>query len=332
MRWQIGVIGSGGAADRLHLPALARIPEAKVIALADNDASRLNRMADKWRIERRYHDYHELIGNAAVNVVLIAVPAPLHHAIFLAATGSGKHSYIEKPLAMNLDEADRMLAARVSSSAQAAVGFNLRSHRLARQARGLVREGALGSILAIRTVWVGGLQQRPDWQRQRAAGGGVLYELGVHHFDLWRFLLDTEVSHVEALNASEQPDDANVMVTARLASGALASSMLALEGLAAHDVEIIGESASLRFSLYRADSLETQPAGRLGQLKQWLGRLPDAMKATRLGGDYLDSYRRHWLCFLAAISGGESPATLEDGRESLRVALAAMESMDRRTG
>lgn len=331
MTVQIGVIGCGRAAEHLHLPALARIPQAKVVALADTDAARLNATAAKWRVALRYHDYHELIGNSAVNVVLIAAPAPLHHDIFLTAAAEGRHAYIEKPLAMNLDEADRMVAAAAGSTAQTVVGFNLRSHRLAGQARELVRAGALGPVLAIRTVWVGGRQERPEWQRRRAAGGGVLYELGVHHFDLWRFLLDTEVTAVEAQSPSPDADDAKVMVMARLASGALACSMLALEGTATHELEIIGESRSLRLSLYRADSLQVQPAGRPGQLTQWLRQLPEAVKATRVGGDYLDSYRRHWQRFLAAISGGESPATLADGRESLRVATASMDALSQRS-
>ncbi len=301
----------------------------KVTALADDDASRLGAVGSKWRVDKLYADYQLLVDERSVDVVLIAVPAPLHHDVFLTAAGAGKHTYIEKPLATNLEDADRMVATAEQLSIGAVVGFNLRSHRLVQQARGLVRDGRLGPILAVRTVWIGGWQERPDWQRRRAEGGGALYELAVHHFDLWRFLFDTEVVRIETQTPASGSDDAIVGVTAQLRNGALACSVFALQGLAMHEVEVIGESASLRFSLYRADSLQIRPAGRVKQIAQWFEQLPEAVKAARLGGDYLDSYRTHWVRFIESIRGGKSPATLLDGRASLRVAVDAIESLSR---
>ena len=311
---------------QLHLPALARIAEVEVTALADADAGRLKAAGTKWGVDRRYPDYRALLRDPAVDAVLITVPTPFHCEVFLAAADAGKHIYIEKPLAMNLEEADQMLAAAVQSAVRSVVGFNLRSHRLVEKARELIRAGVLGPIVSVRTALVGGQQERPAWQCRRAEGGGALYELGIHHFDLWRFLLDTEVAHVEAQSLSDGSDDANVAVTARLRNGALACSVFALHGAAAHEVEVIGESASLRFSLYRADSLDIQPAGRLRQFARWLQQLPAAAKAARRGGDYADSYRTHWLRFLESMRGGEAPATLQDGREAVRILLATIES------
>ena len=324
---QIGVIGCGRAAQ-LHLRALARIPEAKVTALADADTGRLSAAGVKWGVAQRYPDYRALIADPLVEVILIAVPTPAHCDVFLAAARAGKHIYIEKPLAMDMNDADRMLAAAEKSAGRVVMGFNLRSHRLLQKARELVRAAALGPVHFVRTLWVGGLEERPDWQRRRPEGGGVFYELGVHHFDLWRFLLDTEVAQVEAQSLPDDPDDSTI-VAGRLLNGALACSVFALRGAARHEVELIGESGSLRFSLYQADSLEIHPAGRLSQLARWLQQLPEAAGAAQRGGDYLDSYRVHWLRFLESLRGGESPATLQDGRESLRIALAAIDSLDR---
>jgi myo-inositol 2-dehydrogenase/D-chiro-inositol 1-dehydrogenase len=311
---------------QLHLPALAQISEVEVTALADADAERLNAAGNQWGVGRRCADYRTLLHDPSVDAVLITVPTPFHCEVFLAAAATGKHIYIEKPLAMHLKEADQMLAAAAHSAACRVVGFNLRSHRLVQKARDIIRTGALGPIVSVRTVWVGGPQDRPAWQRRRAEGGGAIYELGIHHFDLWRFLLNTEVAHVEAPSLSDDSDDARVAVTARLLNGALACSVFALRGVVAHEVEVIGESASLCFSLYRADSLEIRPAGRFRQLTRWLQQLPAAAKAARRGGDYPDSYRTHWLRFLESTRDGEPPATLHDGREALRIALAAMDS------
>jgi predicted dehydrogenase len=184
--------------------------------------------------------------------------------------------------------------------------------------------------LALRTVLVGGirLEDRTAWQRCRAEGGGAVYELGSHHFDLWRFLLETETTEVRAQTLSRGSDDSTVSVSARFSSGVLATSLFALYGSTTHEVEVIGEAAQLRFSLYRSDSFEIQPANRVTQLRRWLSQLPAASRAARRGGDYRDSYRVHWLRFLESLPDGNPPATLEDGRESLRIALAAFESSD----
>lgn len=322
----VGVIGCGRAAVDLHLPALSRVPGLRVTALCDSDMARLTQVGRAWRVASMYRDYNDLLGDSAVQVVLIAVPTPEHHDVFLRATAAGKHVYIEKPLALDLTQADRMLAAAVSSSGRTALGFNLRSHRLVRRAHACIRSGVLGRVVALRTVLVGGLSERVPWQRSRVQGGGAIYELGSHHFDLWRFLLGSEAAEIHAHSLSNGSDDSTVAVSARLSSGALATSILALSGAATHQVEVIGKAATLRFSLYRADSLRLQPVGRLPELINWLAQLPGAVRAARRGGDYLDSYRAHWMRFLETLSGGEPPATVEDGRESLRIALGALES------
>jgi predicted dehydrogenase len=324
----VGVAGCGRAAVELHLPALARLPGIKVTALADPDSARLNSANCPGGGVSRYENYRDLLADPSVQVVLITVPTPLHHDTFLAAVQAGKHIYVEKPLALNLDQADRMLRAVAGSRSRTVLGFNLRSHRLVRKARECIKSGILGRILALRTVLVGGirLEERASWQRCRADGGGAVYELGSHHFDLWRFLLETEASEVRAQTFSSGSDDSAVSVSARFASGVLATSFFALYGSASHEVEIIGETARLRFSLYRSDSFEIQPAGRAAQLKRWLNQLPAASWAARQGGDYRDSYRVHWRHFLDSIPDGNPPATIEDGRKSLCIALAAFES------
>ncbi len=323
---RVGVIGCGRAAVELHLPALARAPRLRLSALCDSDPQQLARAAPGRGGVSRHADYRDLIADPAVDIVLVTVPTPRHAEAFVAAVEAGKHVYVEKPLALDLAEADRMLAAAALSRSRTVLGFNLRSHRLVRAARARLRAGALGRIVALRTILVGGLEERLAWQRSRSQGGGAVYELGSHHFDLWRFLLDTEVEDVRAQSLSDVADDSTAMISARLSNGALAVSLLALRGVATHDVEVIGEQGAMRFSLYRGGSFEMRPAGRTSRLTRWLRGLPAAARSARRGGDYLDSYRVHWLRFAEHLRGGESPATVEDGRRSLEVALAAFES------
>jgi myo-inositol 2-dehydrogenase/D-chiro-inositol 1-dehydrogenase len=323
----VGIIGCGRATAELHLPALARLPGLRVAALCDADTPRLDQVVARCPGAARHAQARDLIADSSVAVVLVAMPAAGHHDAFVAAMEAGRHVYVEKPLALELEQADRMVAVAAAARGRAVVGFNLRSHRLVRAAWAHVRAGDLGRVVSLRTILVGGLRERRAWQQRRAQGGGALYELGSHHFDLWRFLLESEVAEVRAQSVSNGADDATVSVSGRLESGVLVASMLALRGTATHEVEIVGERAALRFSLYRGDSLEIRPAGRAAQLGGWLRQLPAAAAAARRGGDYLDSYRVHWQRFLEHLrGGGEAPATIEDGRRSLRITRAALDA------
>jgi myo-inositol 2-dehydrogenase/D-chiro-inositol 1-dehydrogenase len=320
----VGIIGCGRAAVALHIPALARIPGLRLSAVCDVDAQRLAQAALANRTVSRHTSYPALIADPSVDVVLVAVPPAQHAEVFVAAVGAGKHVYTEKPLALALKEADRMAAAAAASPGHCTMGFNLRSHRLVCEARSHLRAGTLGRPVAMRTTLIGGPIARPAWQHNPRDGGGAIFELGSHHFDLWRHLLNAEVEEVRA-EFTHGANGSAAAVSGRLANGAMAVSILALHGAAAHDVEVIGEDGLMRFSLYRGDSLEIGPASRAARLANWLRQLPGAARSARRGGDYLDSYRRHWLRAAACFRGGESPATLEDGRRSLEIALAALD-------
>jgi len=322
----VGIIGCGRAAVDLHIPALAKVPGFRLSAVCDGDAQRLAQAAPANRTLSRHSGYRGLIADPTVDVVLVTVP-PAHHAeIFVAAIEAGKHVYEEKPLALSRKEADRMATAAAAAPGRCVMGFNLRSHRLVRQARALLQAGAIGRLMALRTTLIGGTVARPAWQRDPSEGGGAIFELGSHHFDLWRYLLNAETEEVRAQSPSPT-DTSTATVSGRLANGTVAISLLALHGAATHDIEVIGEGGVLRLSLYRGDSLEIGPASRVGRVANWVRQLPGAARSARLGGDYLDSFRCHWLRAGACFRGGESPATLEDGRRALDIALAAQDAV-----
>ncbi len=325
----VGIVGCGRATANLHLSALARVQGLRVAALCDTVPETLARVGADCPGAARYGHVRDLIADPSVAIVLVAVPAHDHHDAFVAAMEAGRHVYVEKPLTLELGQADQMVAVAAAARSHAIVGFNLRSHRLVRAARAQIRAGALGRVVTLRSIFVGGLRERQTWQQRRVQGGGALFELGAHHFDLWRFLLESEVVEVRAQSLSDGADDATVSVSGHLENGALVVSVLALRGTATHEVEIVGDRAALRFSLYHADSLEIRPASRAAKIGGWLRQLPAAARAARLGGDYLDSYRVHWQRFLEHLRGGEAPATIEDGRRSLQITHAALNAAGR---
>jgi myo-inositol 2-dehydrogenase / D-chiro-inositol 1-dehydrogenase len=335
---RIGVVGLGQAAQTLHLPALARLPQARVVAGADADPGRLEAVSRRFGIPQRYADVRGVAADPAVEAVAVCVPPWIHTQAALVVLEAGKHLFVEKPLALSLEECGVLIHRARGFSGRILVGFNLRHHRHMRRAREIVRGGGVGPLQTVRSAFTSMARTNPlvpNWRTRSGEGGGVLMDLGVHHFDLWRFLTGAEVEEVQAFSRME--DEATV-VAARLSGGVLGCAVLSQHSAPANEVEVYGQSGLLRVSGYRFDGLEVlhssrQPGfrTRLQGLAGTLKQLPIGLREMRRGGTHLDSYRAEWAHFVDAVRRGTpTDCSLEDGRAALAVALAAEESC--RTG
>jgi len=331
----IGIVGCGRATSVLHLPALQFVPEAKVVALADPDHEALRHASKQLPVDQCESDYRVLLDNPKIGAIAICVPAQFHVEMALAALDAGKHVFIEKPLALRLEECDRLIQVASGLPLQVLVGFNTRWHRLAREARTLFHQGVLGSLEVVRSVLTSCHTDLPEWRKRRISGGGVLLEMAMHHFDLWRYVLNEEIEEISAHSRFGTWEDESTTVTARLTSGALASGTFAECTSQNNSLEIYGRSGSLSMSFYRFDGLETATTSdipgnmqaRLRGLRRFAKELPKAIATNRHGGEWLQSYIEEWRHFVGAIrTGVPVECGLEDGRRALAVALAAMES------
>ena len=334
---RLGIIGCGAVTERHHLPALKRVCEIKVVALADQDRSRLERLGEQYKVQQRYASYRELLDASDLDAVAVCLPPQLHTEVALAALERGKHLFIEKPLALNLADCDRIIeASQRDPSRKVMLGFNLRWHRLVRQARAIINRGELGRIRLVRTVFTSGKQPSAGvsaWRTSPNAGGGVLFDLGVHHFDVVRFLLENEVDEVDASNAAS---DKTVTVTLSMNSGLQVVCTFAEDASEKHALEIYGEHGRLRISLYRVDGLErfrgTENPGaitaRLRAMTNTLLQLPRAFYQSWSGGEFSASYVEEWNYFAQAILLDKpAAANLFDGKRALEIALAASKLM-----
>src|SRR5262249_1583175 len=244
---------------------------------ADVDEYRRRRVGETFDIAQTFRDVDAMLCNASksIDVVAICTPAPFHADAAIAALRAGKHVLIEKPLALTLDDADRIKdAARTAAPhAKAAVGFNLRYHRLVEQARRMISNGLIGEIELIRTVWSCGIRQSlsvPPWRNRRASGGGVLIEIAIHHVDLIRYLTGAEIEGVFAESLHGEGDDEWGALSLKLRSGTIASCSFTERSADANELEVFGTKGRLAFSLYRFDSsILTAPGkhgGRVGHL------------------------------------------------------------------
>ncbi|MDQ2918632.1 MAG: Gfo/Idh/MocA family oxidoreductase, partial [Verrucomicrobiota bacterium] len=321
----------------LHLPALRSVPEITVAALADVDPERLKTAADQFRIPQRSSDPRDLFEDPKLDAVAICVPAFAHAELTLAALAAGKHVLVEKPLAVEISDGERMVAAAQASEKIAVIGFNLRCHRLMRRAREMVSSGALGRIDQVITVWGSDMQYDPafaTWRRTTKTGGGALFEIGVHHIDACAFLLQDKIETVQMLQRSAVCEGESVSLLARTHTGATISSSFSQVTSPVHEIRIVGDKGTLSFSPFRADSFAVRRVGQLAD--RWHARLrprrglrefPELLRVMLGGGDYIGSIREEWKQFAAAVRGETPPAnSLVDGLIALRVIHAALDS------
>jgi predicted dehydrogenase len=335
---RIGVIGCGAVTETRHLPALKDLSSVRVVAVADPDAERRARVGRSLGAERAHADFHDVLDDDSIDAVAVCVPARLHVTVALAAIEAGKHVLVEKPVALSLDESQRLMERALSSPVKVMVGFNLRWHRLVRRAHESLAGNAIGEVALIRSQFTSHLDGVTDWRLRRDLGGGSLLELAVHLFDLWRYLGGVELEEVFAFRHDGRWEDEAATVSARTAGGVLATALVSQGTAETNEIELFGRAGRLKVGLYRFDGLESTPSDgipggfgkRLAESVVALRELPQGLAQSRRGGDFLASYCSEWEHFVDCIRRDVPvQCTLEDGHRALELALAAIASASR---
>jgi predicted dehydrogenase len=334
---KIGLIGCGEVTRAKHLPALRRIPTAQVTALCDLDPARARAVAAQFHVPRAVSDPAHLLAFDDLDVVGVLTPPESHVDLAIAALAARRPVYVEKPLALDVPSCQHLLHYAHAARLPAVTGFHMRFHRLVRHARDILRSGALGPIESVRLVWHSPRSDDgiPAWKTRRHSGGGALIEIGVHHLDLVRFLLDDEFAAILALSRDHRRHDECAILAARTCSGVLVTAEFSERS--PHEIEFTVSSATglLRVDCLRFDGLQLRrphdvagaPALRLRALLTTAAALPSGLRTHHLGGDYRISYENIWRHFLLAIQTHTQPeVTLHDGLRATLALDAALQS------
>lgn len=189
--WNIGMIGAGGISEA-HLEAIKEEPRAQVVAIADVAREVAANRAARHSIPQVYQDFRELLAEPDIDAVVVCVPNYLHAETAMLALAAGKHTLCEKPMAMNVQQAEEMIQAAKKADKILMVGQNNRFRSDAMYLKSLVDEGKLGQVYHAKTGWVrrNGIPGWGSWFTQKElAGGGPLIDIGVHMLDLTLWLL-----------------------------------------------------------------------------------------------------------------------------------------------
>jgi predicted dehydrogenase len=331
---RLGVIGFGNVVRGIHLQALRRLSGVEVAAVAESDSRRRSEAERLLPRAAVVPSYEEMLSNHDVSAVMVCLPSTSQAAAAVAALESGKHVYVEKPIATTLADARDVVRAWRRAGTVGMVGLNYRLHPHYRRAREVIRSGRLGEIVGVRSVFsTPAAVQQPDWKMSRASGGGVLLDLGSHHVDLVHFLLERPVRTAFAELRSQRWEDDSATLELRLDDGTLVQSLFSLSAVDEERFEVYGTAGKLTVDRCYALDVDVRPATReRDRLRRTWRRLRSLRHArflvTRTRAPACEpSYSLALERFVEAVRAnrGADP-DLWDGYRSLAVIEAALES------
>ena len=323
---RVGVIGTGGIA-RSHVIGYQHAG-AQVVALCDVDDATLARRQAEWSVPNGYGDYRDLLADPAVEAVSICTPNSSHHPITLAAAAAGKHVLCEKPVSLDLAQAQSMIDACAFAGVVFQVGHHMRSWAAAVQAKTMIERGDIGTVTYAR------LRQAHDWGGARvvrgvfgskaASGGGTLLDNGCHLFDLGRYL-GGDVRDIYARVATRKFDvevEDTAIASLGFASGAMGQVEVSWTGTGWQEAFwVFGTEGSLECDNRVGSNVLTHRYRGSG------GTTWADTDIARYDLQGVESHTQHVANFLEAIDG-ERPVvcTGADGLEAVRLVLASYES------
>jgi predicted dehydrogenase len=187
----IGLIGTGFA-EKVQLPALRHVEGARVVAIASGHRENAERAAAAFGIPRVCEGWEELVALDEVDLVVVSSPPHTHAPAAIAAIEAGRHVLCEKPMALDVDEARRMVEAAGAAGRLALVDHELRFHPNRRRVKALLEEGYVGRVRHVAAVYRANIGRRHatfNWWFRRATGGGLLGAVGSHVVDAVRWWL-----------------------------------------------------------------------------------------------------------------------------------------------
>ncbi len=186
VRW--GLLSTAKINRRL-IPAIRASARGELVAVASRDKRSAEAYARQWEIGAAFSSYDAMLASDHVDAVYIGLPNHLHAAWTIRALQQGKHVLCEKPLALSVEEVDEMTAASRESGRVLAEAFMYRHHPQTKIAGEWVKDGRLGEVTLIRSVFNYMLRGRDNIRLVPEYGGGSLWDVGVYPVSISQFLM-----------------------------------------------------------------------------------------------------------------------------------------------
>jgi D-xylose 1-dehydrogenase (NADP+, D-xylono-1,5-lactone-forming) len=313
LRW--GILGVARI-NRALIPPIQASERHDLVAIASRDASRADEAAKQWGIPRAYGSYEDLLADRDIDVVYIPVPNGGHATWTIRAAEAGKHVLCEKPLALSVEDVDRIQDAARRAGVVVAEAFMYRHHPQTLRIRELVAAGTFGTLRLVTGSFTFSLTKEADPRLDKAQGGGSVWDVGCYPVSFTRFVLDAEPSEAFGWQATGPTGiDETFAGALRFPNGVLALFDSGFRAPLRTHVEIVGSEASLVVPHPFKPGLEETMILSRG----------DATEEVRVAGQELYSGEIEDMAD-AILLGRPSRVTLAESRGNVAALVALLES------
>jgi len=269
LRW--GLL-STARINRLIIPAIRASARSEVTTVASRTRERGEAYAAEWKIPRVLGAYQALVDDPEIDVIYIGLPNSLHVEWTIRALDGGKHVLCEKPLALTVEDVDRIKTAAARAGRVATEAFMYRHHPLTHVVERLVRSGALGAIRGYKGAFTFPLTRENDVRLDPALGGGSLWDVGCYPVSYACLVAGEPPVDVSGWQqTSPSGVDLEFAGMMRFRDGSVAQFDSGFVGPFRAEMEVIGRDGALRIHrpfrtddmsrlyLTRGDTVETLP-------------------------------------------------------------------------
>lgn len=254
IRWLLA--GTGDIVRKRVVAALQAAPHSRVVGVCSGRPENARSLAAELDGAAAFPDFESALTGSGADAVYLATPVSLHAPHAVAALEAGKHVLVEKPLALDGADADRIVQGAERSGCKAGCAYYRRCSPRYAQAREMLASGALGEIVLARMVYFGWFAPSASdpkfWRVCRArSGGGPLADIGSHMLDVMIGLLGMPV-RVSAASGNVVHDwdvEDSVAAVLSMQNGAQATASFHWNSRTwRHEFELVGTEAKLCWS------------------------------------------------------------------------------------
>lgn len=317
----IGVIGLGRMGQVYAYHTARQIHGAALVAVADPRKEVTDLFAAQVAGVQVCADYHDLLNDPRIDGVIVATPTSTHRDIVIEAAHAGKAIFCEKPTALTLSATDEMLKAVDQAGVLFQVGFMRRFDHAYVGAKRKIDEGVIGEPVTIRAIGRDAGRTSLEFANP-AVSGGLIVDMGIHDFDVLRWLMADDVQRVYTETASlvfpeltTVNDVDSAIINVRFERGGLGNVEVSRTAIYGYDIqcEVIGSKGVIQIGYLRETPINI--ITQAGVAHDIVPHFPE-----RFGKAYTTQIEHFVECLL---HDKQPLVTSADARAALQAALAA---------
>jgi xylose dehydrogenase (NAD/NADP) len=246
------------------IPPIRASERSELVAVASRTLARAKKYARQWDIPRAHGSYEALLADPDVDVIYNALPNGLHCEWTVKVADAGKHVLCEKPLALTVEEVDRVIEAAERNEVVVFEAFMYRHHPQTLKVQALMRQGAIGDLRLVQAVFSFPLNRSGDVRLDPAMGGGSLWDVGCYPVSFAQAVVGADPLEVFGWQVlGESGVDLTFVGQMRFAGGALAQFDASFQAPERWGAEVVGSEGVIDLETPWKPGMDGPPAIRL---------------------------------------------------------------------